>query len=67
MTDPDGTNTRPSTAKSTSVVASNRSSTFAVPELSEFNSRTSISVPAGTSLEASDDVVVRVDGVLLVL
>ena len=50
MTEPAGTSTWLfSSRRSTSVVASNLSSTCAVPELSEFCSRTSNSVPTGNS------------------
>src|SRR5687767_6008084 len=48
ITEPAGITTRPLTFRSTSVVASNRSSTCAVPELRAFCRRTSISVPGGT-------------------
>src|SRR5258706_985262 len=61
MTEPAGITVRPLMLRSTSVVPSNRSSTCAVPEFSVFVSRTSISVPAGTSTFAAVvvDVVVR--------
>jgi hypothetical protein len=50
ITDPAGTTTRPlASRRSTSVVASKRSSSCAVAELSELCSRTSNSVPTGTS------------------
>ena len=49
ITAPAGTSVRPSITRSTSVVASKRSSTFVVPELSTFDRRTSSSVPAGIS------------------
>ena len=49
MTEPAGTSTRSPFIRSTIVVASKRSSTCAVAELSIFSRRTSNSVPAGTS------------------
>src|ERR1051325_582301 len=47
--EPAGTSTRPFCIRSATVVASNRCSTFAVPELSVVPSRTSSSCPAGTT------------------
>ena len=49
MTEPDGIATRPSAVRSTSVVASKRSSTCAVPEFNAVWRRASSSVPEGTS------------------
>src|SRR5438105_13636559 len=47
--EPAGTSTRPFCIRSATVVASNRCSTFAVPELSVVPRRTSSSCPAGTT------------------
>ena len=53
-TEPAGMAVRPLTFTSTSVVPSNRSSTFTVPEFSALVRRTSTSVPEGTSTPVPD-------------
>ena len=55
MTEPAGIIIRSFSRKSTSVVASNRSSTNAVAELSDCDRRTSSSVPTGISVRDVDD------------